>query len=74
MIENNPVLSIRAIFGTRDYGPVVHAGRREHGPAVVETTVPFAQSTVDVDNFVGNWVACGAQAHKVNVRRGLPKT
>jgi hypothetical protein len=74
MIENNPVLSTRAIFGTRDYGPDTRRPRRRTPADVVETTVPLAQSTAHVDNFVGNWPACGAEARQLGAGDTLLKS
>jgi hypothetical protein len=38
MIENNPVLSARAFFGTRDYGPLRTASKASKALPNVETT------------------------------------
>jgi hypothetical protein len=62
MIENNPCLSRRSVFGTRDYGPGsrLRAARLPCYPAL--SSVQISQFTLLVDNFVGKLLAIRATA------------
>jgi hypothetical protein len=63
-----------SVFWTRDYGAAARVQDANCGRWLIETTVRFAESTADVDNFVGNCHPRRASARQLDACARLLKS